>query len=198
MSVVTTRNCPSGLLNVGLSELQSRPVFFGNRESSQDFLGLTSSSLVTTLTELSRHLSVCLSVQLSLISSSLLRHVSLYLTHKFRHTPFQMVLLFTFQVIVYCIPLYFYPRLSLAPNTALLSWLKEMVIVKWVTPGTQISRHVTGGGDLVCVSDTVQTAQGNRCWQHCSIPPYYFPICNSNLSSYRGLQAASFSCPQET
>jgi hypothetical protein len=58
-----------------------------------------------------------------------------------------MFLLFTFQFIVYCVPLYFYPRLSLAPKTALLSWLKEMVIVKWVTPRTQISRHVTRGGE---------------------------------------------------
>jgi len=33
---------------------------------------------------------------------------------------------------------------------------------------------------------------------HMHVPPYYFPICNSNLSWYRGLQAACFSCPQET
>jgi len=53
--------------------------------------------------------------------------------------------------IVCCVPLYFYPRLSLAPNTALSSWLQEMVIVKWVTPGTQILRHVRGGGSCLCL-----------------------------------------------
>lgn len=59
-----------------------------------------------------------------------------------------MAVLFTLQSIVCCVPL----LLSLAPNTALSTWLKEMVIVKWVTPGTQILSTWWGeGGSCLCL-----------------------------------------------
>jgi hypothetical protein len=103
--------------------------------------------------------------------------------------PIEVSIFFTLQFILCCFPLYFYPRLSPSPDAripdaATYSCWKELVIVKWVTPGTQILRHVIGAlfVSLTLCKQPGGTIAGNTA----VIPPYFFPICNSNLSSYRG------------
>lgn len=95
----------------------------------------------------------------------------------------------TLQFIVFCTPIYFYPRLSLAPNTALFSWSKEMVIVKWVTPGTQILRHVVGGILFVSLTLCKQprgTVAGNTVHIHYHLATFQFVIrIYQHTESYR-------------
>jgi hypothetical protein len=104
-----------------LGEFQSQRGRFRKAGIKPWFLCHLSRSLVTTLTELSRHPSIRLSTSLYFCLPYYL-HVSLYLTHYCMHTPIQMSVLFTLQFMLCCFPLYFYLAYHMRLTLAALCW----------------------------------------------------------------------------